>query len=232
VHTGNRTRLSARDLPFCINVHIPPVQIARRVTDESALDAILQAGRYQGIELDVHLTDEWRVEAGRGQPLHPPLGDFLRIVDEHRRTGTGGERLRTMLEVRAEHVDDTASDRLLAHCDRFKGELDIRFVSYSPGVVNALYHANATREEPYVIQIYMQEDDVRNHVQWSKRHYLGLPTEIGYHLRLHAFPAAQRPTYEEAAATGRRITTTGWNPLYRGWRDHDLSEVWNIRRSG
>lgn len=215
-------------LPF-IHVHLPPVQLARDVHDDESLQAALDTAGMQGMRCTAAIqSGRWVVHPTReeGDPLHVFLRKARNHHDEHKVPG----RYKTLVEVQSERLEAEDADRLLDDVRSAGEALEVRFVAYHPEVVNALFHATMSREVPIGCQIYLQEDDVRGHVQWSKRDLLGLPPEVGFHLRLHAFPSERRPSYQEAAATGRRISTTGWNPLYRGWRDVDLSHIWNVKR--
>lgn len=213
-----------------IHVHLPPVQLARHVNDEETLRSATGAQAVRGFETDVFRSeDRWRVGIHRGTE-GVPLDQFLRRARTlHVESLTRG-RLKALIEVVAANLSSEDADRLLDQARAGGDTVDVRFVSFVPEVINALYHAAMGRDVSVGCQIYIQGDNIQEHVQWAKRERLGLPPEIGYHLRLHAFSPSTRPTYIEAAASGRRISTTGWNPLYRGWRDIDLSEVWNVRR--
>lgn len=205
------------------------MQIARHVNDEETLQEFFQSRRSDGIEIDVKQVGDWLVGT-RGNGDGTLLDDFLHQVDAHYESNHLRTPLKTMIEIRGDRLDHSEADRLIDQCEAYRRDLEVRFLSYSPEIINTMFHATSSRDEPFACQIYMQEDDVTGHVQWSKRRRLGLPEEIGYHLRLHAFPPSKRPTYEEALETNRRISTTGWNPLYKGWRNADLSEVWNVKR--
>lgn len=184
----------------------------------------------QGVETDVGWQGAaWIVGVARGGE-GTPLDRFLRHARSVHQEGAGPGRLKVLLEVRAGDLDASGADDLLDQLRAGGDVLEVRLVSYLPETVNTLFHATMSRETPVGCQVYLQEDNILGHVQWSRRSSLGLPGEIGHHLRLHAFPSGSRPTYKEAAASGRRISTTGWNPLYRGWRDIDLSHIWNVKR--
>ena len=213
-----------------IQVHIPPIQFARHVNDEPALQAFFRDGGAGGLQSDVHLGAEWTMGEGRMEGGGMPFAGFLSRLLQHTSQEGAGRRIRTILDVHAARVDEVAAERFVQDLRRFAPGLHPVVVSYAPEVVRALHAARVAHDVPMQVQLYLQEDDLKGHAQWQKRDALELPVGIGYHLRLHAFTPGTRPTYDEAVAAGRHITTTGWNPLYPGWRNIDLSEVWNLKR--